>query len=334
MSITLSEKTLNKRLSVCLQENNKNNQTQNNFLQKSKNNINLNVSKSPINKIKKGQDSISSFASISAKSILQKNKNQKKSIKITSIYNNLAITDISGVKKFNTSYSNTYYYLTKESTINLQIKSNYKNINDIAEGKYINNKRFQNDIQKIVKYYAKNNLKQKDKKIYNKFNYRKFLSDKNQINYNQDKLKEKKDIDMNEEYSANSKNKFLKIKNRFVYNNPNGIIVPLPKERHIIYPGDNITRIYSNDINKNNVILPDYIKFTEIKEPFPNYLKFKHVQTFQNRSDVESNMNLDKESKNKNSLRKLYAKNIINNKNGNNIQEVNLNYVNNFCNVY
>ena len=198
------------------------------------NNNKINMTKSPIKQISRIHGSISSLASVSAKTFIQKNRYSKKSKKLNNTNNNLAITGNSTIKEFNTSYSNNFCFLKKESKIKIHIKPNYKNINEIAEGNYINNNQFQNLIEKIIKYYNKINSLQKDKKYHDKFNYIKFFTDKiqkNQLNFDLEKMQDK--IDMNEKDSISSEkninlisnkfrdknNKLNEIKNRLTYNN-------------------------------------------------------------------------------------------------------------------
>ena len=50
--------------------------------------------------------------------------------------------------------------------------------------------------------------------------------------------------------------------------------------------------------------------------------------------DIENNSVKDQELTKDKKVENLYSNNIIKNEAGNNIREVNLNYVNNFCHIY
>ena len=337
LSNTLSEKTINRKNNRDSQEENKNNYIQNNIIFQKLNNNKINMTKSPIKQISRIHGSISSLASVSAKTFIQKNTYSKKSKKLNNTNNNLSITGISTIKEFNTSYSNNFCFLKKESKIKIHIKPNYKNINEIAEGNYINNNQFQNLIEKIIKYYNKiTNSLQKDKKYHDKFNYIKFFTDKiqkNQLNFDSQ-------IDLNEKNSMssekNDKNNLLnEIKNKLAYNNYNNsneYAFPISKNKYILDSGDNksinsLNPFNSIHIDKNKENLSDYNEFN-ISEG-----KLDLKNSFQKEKGVTNNMKINKDIKKGKSIKNLYANNIVNKKE-NNIQEVNLNYVNNICDIF
>ena len=70
--------------------------------------------------------------------------------------NQFIISKISSSNELNSNNSkNNFDYMIQETSESFHIKSSYKNINEVARGKYIKDHKFQNVIQKIVKSYVK-----------------------------------------------------------------------------------------------------------------------------------------------------------------------------------
>ena len=63
-------------------------------------------------------------------------------------------------------------------------------------------------------------------------------------------------------------------------------------------------------------------------------LKRGSAQTFGKMKEIEDDSKKNLDIKNNKAVENIYSNNIIKNENGNNIHEVNLNYVNNFCCIY
>ena len=111
--------------------------------------------------------------------------------------------------------SNNNNLLIKEMPIKLEYISNYKNINQITKGKYINNKKFQNALYKFIKFYFHLNVSQSNKKNDNKESSFDFSSlkknSKNELFIDNDSSNncEKSEIISNK-YLVNSNNEFSK----------------------------------------------------------------------------------------------------------------------------
>ena len=338
LSMEITEKNLRKKLNK--QKSPKQNQNRNKRKSKSqkymivnnKNEINKNLQ----NNIKK-LGYLSPYSSISAKSLQGRspiNKNLKLEIK-----NNFMITGVSTINEFNSDESNYFKYVTRQSTVSFEIKSNYKNINEMSKGLYIKDNKFQNLIQKIINNYVLSN-----EKYSNKFTLFKNVTVQNKKNkINSDEIKQsKKKFTMDNpsiisrgKYTNPNKEKILSFSdlknNRFLYPNQKNAIFPTFKDKYILDPGENksissMNQLNSIGVNKNNEI-------SDIKNNF----SYKNIQTFQDIMNKNKNKNKFKEkkkTKNEKYNENVYSNNIINNKNGNSIHEVNLNYVNNFCNIY
>ena len=332
LSITLSELSQNKKQNKNSVGKNTNIIIQNNILQNSKNNINYKMTKSPIKIKPRIGGSIFSLASVNYKSFAQKNKRySKKSQKLSNKNNLLALTGISTIKEFNTSYSKNLDFLKKESAINLQIKSYYNNINDIAEGNYINNTHLQSLIHKMVKYYIKINSIQKENKYSNNnFNYLKLFN--KEILKSQIAEEEKFSISSEKNINSISYKRLLnEIKNKFEPNNPKENDFILSKEKYILDQKENESinsRNLLNSLNKENNKdnFSDYNNYCKSKGQFDK----KNLKYVYKEKGVDKNIKMNKGLKREKSDENLYTKNMLNNK-GNNIGEVNLNYVNNFC---
>ena len=295
--------------------------------------------KNEINKVQKKNirklGYLSPFSSVSAKSLQGRsphNKNQKLDFK-----NNYMITGVSTINEFNSYESNYFKYVTRQPTISFEIKPSYKNINEMSKGLYIKDNKFQNLIQKIVNNYVLSN-----EKYSNKFSIFKNVTDinkKNKIKSDEIKQSKKKftmdnpSIISGGKYSNPRKEKLFSFSdlknNRFLYPNPKDAIFPTFKDKYILDPGENksissMNQLNSININKNNEI-------SDIKNNF----SYKNIQTFQDiLNKNKKRFKEKKKSKNEKYNENVYSNNIINNKNGNSIHEVNLNYVNNFCNIY
>ena len=289
-----------------------------------------------------------------------KYRNSNKTPKISNKNNLFAAEGISYIKDFNiiNSKNNLNFSLTKESTISFEISSCYKNINEVAKGQYIKNNKFQNLIQKIVKYYIKKNLKEKNSDKKNYYEYfkdkiqKEALNKKNIKQSGKNKISEKNyltseknknTISIDEKYSKSSKDKSLslkEIKNIFIDNNQNNNRNPLPKGKYILDPGDNksinsTNKLNSNNVNYNHKILSECNNNATNELLNKNESNYKHVQTFQEiKNEIENKQKGKKKVKQRKSVEKLYSNQIIGDKSGNSIHEVNLNYVNNFCSIY
>ena len=325
LSMDITDKTLNKQ--KYSQENQDCNKSKN------KNQKYKNINKNEINKNSKKNLKKKCYLSphsVSAKSFQGKsplNKNKKFDNK-----NGFMITGVSTINVFNTEESNYFKNVTKQSIVSFEIKSSYKNINVMSKGLYIQDNKFQNLIQKIVNNYVLSN-----EKYSNKFTLFKDVSGKNiknKINSDEIKKTKKKFTMENPSIVTNpNKEKIFSLSdlknNRFLYPNKKDIIFQALKDKNILDPGESksissMNQLNSININKNNDI-------SDIKNNF----SYKNIQTFQNIMNKNKNkfkgkkkLKMEKYSEN------VYANNIINNKNGNSIHEVNLNYVNNFCNIY
>ena len=228
--------------------------------------------------------------------------------------------------------------ISKESEISLEIISSYKNINDMAKGQYINNNSFQNLIQKVIDYCIK--INSLDKKYSDKFNSIKKKIINNKLNVDFMKSPDKTPIiEKNSLFSETNKNQNI------FFNSIEGKYSKSSIEKHISLQNNNnitnqfIHQIHLNSFNisKNKEILLDPKNINSSNEILnEGNLKFenKSIQTFRNMKDIENNSVKDQELTKDKKVENLYSNNIIKNEAGNNIREVNLNYVNNFCHIY
>ena len=350
LSLSLSEKTINKKLNKQSQEQMKNNNNQNNLLPNQNYCIYRNMSKYTSKRVPKIQGYNSTFASKSAKTFQVKNGTPNRVKKISTRNNPYYITSFSSFDGLNASNSNNLIYIKKESTINFYIPSSYKNINETAKGNYINNNYLQNLIQSLINYYNEK-FQQFEKKYSNKLKYSKFLMVKNEnqkINPGFINLNIKNDISENlfnnPENNINSfinqieasfsisrkfKNFSMNDKNDFFKNISNENNFPRIKEIFI----DNVDNKNMN--SKNKEILSDSNNFNDDSNKNINDIFKSNVRNFQiKKNDIENNKFIENAKKNEKSKENLYSNDIIRNKFGNNIQEVNLNYVTNFCTIY
>ena len=361
ISFSLSEKTLNNKINkqASLLAKNKVGNNKSQIIKNKNENKRYSIKK--ISKKKFGP--LSAYNSISPKnlyrnSIITNNKSHKNNIS----NNHIFITGISMINKFNSSESNNVEYLTQESNISLQILSSYKNINELSEGIYIKAKKLQDLINKIVKYYIKTNSIENEKKY-----IQKFFSDNNEIKINNSNIsnlsnnnscyenpsvfseKNSNSIKYQSQnkYSTFIKDKFLLLnysKNKFIYNdNSKEIIYPMIKNKYILDQSESksmsMNSLNQLNQNNNNKMKKLYSKFKNIKPKeiiSNNYsFKYKKYETYEKSKSKDSKMNkINKKQIKEKPPENLYSNNIINNKNGNSIHEVNLNYVNNFCCIY
>ena len=262
--------------------------------------------------------------------------------------------------------------LIQESTIKIQIISSYKNINKLSHGNYINNKQFQNATQRFVNYYLNsifklkqgiNEINENDSSIdissFNAFSHEESFIDKsksfNNVNKDSDKkINEYKNIkhikkyskeNINNSISNNSKIGETKFKNKkeLKYNTDNkNKLIPSSKQlksSSIIPNNKNFEtnkfinayfeeenekekEICSKNCNSEAKLSNNNSNFFEIGKNL--LLKKKEIEDFN-----KSNNNLKDDKLIYNS-----SNNIINNKSNKNINEVNINFTNNFCNVF
>ena len=287
------------------------------------------------NKGKKEKKLNQSSESLSSSSFLSDNKiNEMTNQKLENHPNNIINKHKKQTPQNN--MNNYFKYITKESNINFQIMPCYKNINDIAKGKYINNNNFQELIQKIIKYCMKINIL--EKKYSDKFNHIKRKILKNKFDTDLIKLPEKKLIlEKPSIVSEKDENSIFKkiqgintksnIENKDSLNNANKIQV-------------NNLQFNSFNISKNKEILSDSNNINASNEKLnEDILKYENIpiQTFRKIEKKDNTSKNNQEIKQEKPKANLYTNNIIKNESGNNIHdvhEVNLNYVNNFCYIY
>ena len=347
LSLTLSEKTINKKINKKFQENKKINNNRNILNKNPKNIINNNFNKYTPKNATRNHAYLSTFASKSVKSFQNKIGTPNKTKKYSTKNNPYYLTGISSINDLNTSNSNNINYF-KESNINFYIPSSYKNINEIAKGGYINNNNFQNFIKKAIKYYKEMislNEEKYSKNLNNKLSLD-FMKLNNKINLSENssnKNESSKNSIFNQIEASFSQSKKLKNfsvneQNDIIKNNKNEDIFHLTKEKYIIENTDN--KIMNNiikldNINKSKEILSDGNNINDesnksINDIFKlNIHKDKDIKKNNNEKNkfIENNKKKNKENLCSNN-------NIISNKIGNNIQEVNLNYTTNFCEIY
>ena len=361
-SDTKSEKTKNKELKDNINKillSPKNKKYKYNF-QNSKRIDNIRINN--LSTIKINKEYISDFTSFSGKYTEIKNIYSNKAQVNSNSNNHFMITRISNTNDLNSINSNINNNITKEFAISFQIKSSYKNINEISKGQYLNNFKLQNLIQKIIRFYNKNkNQKEKNKNI--KFNYLKYLTKKikkNKFHFNSIKLKDKSNknnifeklsfdnenknnMDIKnqrkENFDFQNKDKNIHINNiinKSIYQNRIKTKNIFSKGKYIIDSGDindNKSSDIVNSIKKNNELLSDSNIFNISNEPFnKNNINYEHVPTFKKiKEGLENNSKSNKNCKKSNTEENKYSNKLMKNKTRNNINEVNLNYVNNFC---
>ena len=280
--------------------------------------------------------------------------------------NRLMITGISNINELNSIYSDNFNHITKESTISFQIKSNYKNINVIAKGQYINDNKLKNLVRKIVKFYINKNSSPKKNNENKKFNYFKYFTNKlrkNKFRFDSVKLKNKNNKNnILEKFSiTNEKENRNEIKNKTydkfsqpsldknniinykthnpIYNNKQEKKNLSSKKKYILdLEGYNKTinttnQLNSNFRNKNKELLSESNNFNISNEPLTtNYINYENLRTLQNiKETTENNYKSNRNNKKKKTEENKPSNEINENKTGNNIHEVNLNYINNFC---
>ena len=285
--------------------------------------LSLSVNKKNINKKMNKpstkKDTIKSNKFIKPKSINDKNKQQyppknlspnvSKSSKCLQEKNKISNNQIQLKNSYN------FNYIKKESKISFQINSSYKNINEVSKGQYINNSSFQNLIQKIIKYCIKAKLIQKQIKNSDKFNLI-----KNKLNSDFFKI------------SDNNNNIIKSPKESQKNKKPNDI--------HSLLKGKDIIELHEskkiNDMNQKKEILAEdnNINGSHVRLNEDNNIKEEHVQTFRKIKEVDNDSKNNQEITKDKSVENIYSNKVIKNEAGSNFQEVNLNYVNNFCYIY
>ena len=326
-----------------------------------KHNKNSTKIKNAINK-----DYMSDFTSLNDKYSEIKSRYSNKAQENSESNNRLMITGISNINELNSIYSDNFNHITKESTISFQIKSNYKNINVIAKGQYINDNKLKNLVRKIVKFYINKNSSPKKNNENKKFNYFKYFTNKlrkNKFRFDSVKLKNKNNKNnILEKFSiTNEKENRNEIKNKTydkfsqpsldknniinykthnpIYNNKQEKKNPSSKKKYILdLEGYNKTinttnQLNSNFRNKNKELLSESNNFNISNEPLTtNYINYENLRTLQNiKETTENNYKSNKNNKKKKTEENKPSNEINENKTGNNIHEVNLNYINNFC---
>ena len=348
LSLSLSENTINKKIKKQFSEIKKLSKDNSNLIQNQKKITNKNVSKYYSQKrITRFRGNISTFASKSAKSFQNKFGTPKKSKKISTKNNPYYITGTS-FQDLNTSNSNNINYITKESTISFYIPSSYKNINDLAKGIYINNNNFQNFILKAIKYY-KEIISLNGNQYSSKFN--------NYLNIDFIKLNNKINISENNSNNCeSSKNSifnkieasFSQPKNQknfsvnFNQNNKDENIFHLTNEKYKIENTEdkimnNLDKLKLNNLNKSQEILSDSNNINDESNKSINdifKLNIRDIDIKNNNNNAKYKFKENNKKNNEKINENLCPNNIISNKIGNNIQEVNLNYVTNFCEIY
>jgi len=253
-------------------------------------------------------------------------------------------------KRIKNMKNNNFTYLTQESLISLEITSSYENINIISKGQYINNNNFQILIKNIINNCIESNSKEKEnnKSYLNEFNFAKkniqfnklnscFLSasDKNCIYDNNLKVYDKNNNSISNKIIdklslENYISYYNNIKNKQKYNIKDKAIEKknLNNIKHFKFNSNKITKNLDILSESNNNINGSNIKLKE------SNLKKEASQTFGKTKEIENNSKKDIEIKNNLTFGNAYSNGIIKNEVENNINEVNLNYVNNFCCIY
>ena len=361
LSFSLSEKTINIKLKKYSPETESKNHNHNhnhnyNFHKHKKiNEINMNNFSKKRDPFFRGY--MSSYESRSANLFYGRSINSNQAQKISNSNNLFVITSTSSINEVNTENSkNNLKNITSESTISFEIKSSYKNINEVAKGKYIKDHKFQKFIQKIAKYYIKTKSKSKEKK------YLKSILKKSNLNSEQSISLPKKVIDSkdsiepeknknsmdNNVVTRNSKSSLDKnriipineIKNKLINQKSKEFIFSLSKGKYALESKggksvNSIKQLNLIDINKNQELLSESNEFNVSIEPLnENNLKYKYIPNFKKIEQTENNQKLNEKVKIEKSGDKIYSNKLIKKKDGNSIHEVNLNYVNNFCCIW
>ena len=328
----------------------------NNNLQKIKN-VALNQNKSSKN-LKTAKFRCKS-PSLSAKCLPTKSFQKNNIPKISKKDNVFMKTKISTINESESddTKAHNFQYLKKDSTIHFQIMSSYNNINQISKGQYIKDNKLQDLIQNIAKYFF--DLEKIGKNIYyKKFNYFKYLFNKlinneydsdftkisnNKVIVEKSSLNSKNNKKIKQEFRKSIKNKNIPIKKtKTKYNNipSKHLAYPLYNEKYILESGDiksmsSMNQLKSiindkNDKKKSDKDINNNISNEKLKN---NKQRCKHSKTFQKlKKEDDNNLHINKKTNKEKSPDNLYKNSII--KNENNIREVNLNYVNNFCYIY
>ena len=347
LNITLSGKNKNRKFKTNIKKSNNDSRKlsiQNTIL-KNKNNYSSKASK----KLK----TLQPFSSKSTKNNKKQSiSNKKQSFKITGI---------SSIKEFNTSRFH-YNELTTEKTISFKLSCNYKNIDDIANGQYIGDNKFQETVKKFVSYYIK--AEENVKNYLNQLNYFKYFENvfkKNKYNSDIQECNIRNTIVENPSFSSDKNGKIISnnigigysnsnikndasfgdIKNKYNFENQKETFSPKFKDKILLEQTENKSinsknKLNSIIVNKKAEIFSDNNNNDISKEQLNNGdNNYKPVQTFQEMKNKEENNNkIIKQEDKPPDTNNVYTNNILNNKNGNNIHEVNLNYVNNFCLIY
>ena len=353
LSFSLSEKIINKKINKSPEQNKSN-------IQKNKNSNGISMGKYSMNKATRIRGYMSPFGSKSAKCFEEKKEISNETQNIKNSNKHFVITGISTINEFNASYTNYLNNLTKESAIDFQIESCYKNINDIAKGQYTNDKKLQDLIQQIIKSYIENEINKEkinlEKLLHHKYFANKFinsklnsvsikLSDKNNIHKNYSISSEKNKNSMynniEDKYSQSylDKKDLANNKNKIVFNKSREIMLTLSKDKYILESLDiksinSFNQLNSINLSKKQNNLSEFNNFNISNELNKDNAKYKHIHKFKNLEGIAGNYVINNNFK-KDKLRgNIYSNNIINNKNENNIQGINLNYVNNICYIY
>ena len=284
--------------------------------------------------------------------------------------------------------------LIVESTAKIQLLASYNNINKMAKGQYINNKRIQKATEKFINYYVNSITKKKEKlkskkkendsvsnisniSSYNQFNSeesimnrrksyshqaKNILSENKLKNYkfkkkilNQNSLNDLKkkpllntNIKIEKEFKNKShfhkisykSNKLLKINrdkdNLFInpQNSSNMSVISESKNKievEKIILSNRDENIIGNSGNKDLVLSKNCNSEALISSNISNsnYIQLGKNIISKKQDLCELNKKLKEEKKRYNS-----SKNIINNKSNKNINEVNINFTNNFCHIF
>ena len=280
------------------------------------------------------ESSDTSNSSFYPNNLSQKNTIQKTIKEATEKDKNNFIKKNKSFENLKNDFNNS---ISKESVISFKIKSSYENINKISKGKYIENSKFQDLIKKIIKNCIRtDNSNQKESKYSDKFS---FIERKIRLfKFNTDfiKISDQGQIYSNSLYKNNiNSNSYLEnkssldnisiinMKNKLKSSNLNEIIENKSLKSFSNLQLNKEILSQSNNIDASN---------EQLKEN--NNSKNEAVLTFRNTKEIEQNSKKNLEIKKEKAVENIYSNNIIKNEAGNNIGEVNLNYVNNFCGIY
>ena len=373
LSLRQSNKSLNKKLNTNNQktkEQEEKNESNKNISHQSKKmkpdnikmtnpsfsqkNVNIKSIDNMSNKNQKNINSKNYRATNSKKSLPNNSQNDNIFEKNKDIYNNKKI-------------------LYQESTIKIEIISSYKNINKLSRGNYIKNKQFQKATQRFVNYYINSILKQKNKinDINNKNDSSVDVSSFKAFSLEESSLeKSKLNYFNNINIDSQNKNKAHKNKHDSIKNFSSGIISHSMSNNSKIEAKDlkSQKQLKNHKLSNKNKMIVNYKKLKSsynVVENKNSYNSFEEEKENNKEKDLFSkNCNSDVNLSNNNSnfleigknilLKKqkiedinklnkkikedrlIYnsSKNIINNKSNKNINEVNINFTNNFCNIF